>query len=155
MDTTIADRDPDEGEAYPAVKMLKLSNHEDWIDIIYSRRYQDLHHLVSNPKISAAIESLTDKQKEVLFLHIVHQYTPQEIAAMTKATDRNIRKHKEKALKAIRKAIGVMQDNKAEGYIDATVIILGWLTLPTFMVGWEISKRIYPRLKQTVTGRAA
>lgn len=74
---------------------------------------------------------------------------------MTKTTDKNIRKHKDKALKAIRKAIGVMQDNKAEGYIDATVIILGWLTLPTFMVGWEISKRIYPRLKQTVAGRAA
>jgi len=155
MDTTIADREPEEDERVPKAKMLKLSNDEDWIDIIYGRKPEDLHQLVSDPKISEAIQGLTFKQKQVLSLNVVHQFTTNEIAQMTGTTDRNVRKHRDKALETIRKAIGLLQDNKGEVNMHAALFILLWLTLPTFMVGWEISKRICPKLMRTFTQKAA
>jgi len=155
MDTTIADREPEEGERVPKAKMLKLSNDEDWIDIIYGRRPEDLHQLVSDPQISEAIKGLTFKQKQVLSLNVVHQLTTNEIAQMTDTTDRNVRKHRDKALETIRKAIGLLQGNKGEVNMHAVLFTLLWLTLPTFMVGWEISKRICPKLMRTFTQKAA
>jgi hypothetical protein len=152
MDITITERDPKDGETYPKAKLLKLSRNEDWLDIIFSQRHQDLHHLAEDEKVSAAIQNLTDKQKQVLHLNTVWQYTTQDIAEMLHTTDRNIRKHREKALEAIRRAVC---GNNGEGYADIAAFILGWIVISTFMIGWAIAKRAYPNLKRKIAGKAA
>jgi DNA-directed RNA polymerase specialized sigma subunit, sigma24 homolog len=152
MDITIADRDPEAGEAYPRTKLLKLSRCEDWLESIFSKSYKDLHHLVENSEVSAAIRKLTDKQKQVLHLNIVEEYTIQDIAAMLGTTGRNVRKHREKALDFIRQAVS---GNSGEGYVGSVAVILGWVVIPTFMIGWEISKRVYPSVKHNLIQKAA
>ena len=152
MDITITQRNPKEGEAYSKSKILKLSRHEDWLEIIFSKSYRDLHHLVENSEVSAAIKRLTDKQKQVLHLNIVEEYTIQNIAAMLGTTDRNVRKHREKALDFIRQAVS---GNSGEGYVSTATAILGWIVIPTFMIGWEIARRAYPRITRLSLGKAA
>jgi RNA polymerase sigma factor (sigma-70 family) len=152
IDVTIAERDPEDWETYPRAKLLKLSRHEDWLEIIFSQRSQDLHHLTEDEKVSAAIKNLTEKQKQVLHLNIVWQYTTQDIAEMLGTTDRNVRKHREKALEAIRRAVA---GSGGEGYAETAAAILGWMIIPTFMIGWAIAKRTYPFLKRKLTRKAA
>lgn len=155
MDITVLERNREEDELFPKAKILKICRPDDWDEIIFSRAPGDLHELVSDETISRAIESLTEKQKEVLFYNIVHQFTVKEIAEFTQTSDRNIRKHKEKALEAIRTFISAAKNSNGSIDIKAAVIVLNWLLLPTFMIGWKISKRLCPKLMRTFTQKAA
>lgn len=145
MDVTIADRDPEEGECYRVADLLKLSCWEDWDDIIFSQKPEDLHHLVEEYPTSAALKELSPRQKEILLENIVHGTTTQELADNAGCTVRNITKQRQKALEHVR---WLVTGNSGECYPDTAAIILGWMVIPTFMIGWEISKRIYPRIKR-------
>jgi DNA-directed RNA polymerase specialized sigma24 family protein len=142
MDITLVDSEHSENECIPKEKILKLSNDEDWIDIIYSKKAKDLHQLVKNEKLSEAINNLTSMQKEVLFLNIIKQFTVAEIAQAKQTTDRNIRKHRQKAIENIR---AILSNNKGECDIETTAKILGVLVFWPFMIGWKIANIIYPK----------
>ena len=145
MDVTIVDRDPEEGECYRVADLLKLSCWEDWDDIIFSQKPEDLHHLVEEYPTSAALEELSPRQKEILLENIVYGTTTQELADKADCTVRNITKQRQKALERVR---WLVTGNSGECYPDTAAIILGWIVIPTFMLGWEISKRIYPKIKR-------
>lgn len=147
MDVTIADRDPEEGECYRVADLLKLSHSEDWNDIIFSQQPKDLHNLVEEYPTSAALKELSPRQKGILLENIVHGTTTQELADKADCTVRNITKQRQKALERVR---WLVTGNSGECYPDTAVIILGWMVLPTFMIGWEISKRIYPRIRKAL-----
>jgi hypothetical protein len=145
MDVTIVDRDPEEGECYRVADLLKLSCWEDWDDIIFSQKPEDLHQLVEGYPTSAALKELSPRQKEILLENIVHGTTTQKLADNAGCSIRNITKQRQKALERVR---WLVTGNNGECYPDTAVIILGWMVIPTFMIGWEISKRIYPGIKR-------
>ena len=151
MDVTIVDRDPEEGEYYRVADLLKLSHSEDWNDIIFSQQPKDLHHLVEEYPTSAALKELSPRQKEILLENIVHGTTTQKLADNAGCTVRNITKQRQKALELVR---CLVTGNSGECYPDTAAIILGWIAIPTFMLGWEISKRIYPRIKRAFVSAA-
>ena len=128
----------------------KLDN--KWLEEIYSQRSEDLYQLVSSEKLSKAILSLTPHQRKVLFLSAIQQLKTKEIAEELGTSSRNILDILGRICKRIST---IMSSNGGEGYPDTCTIILGWLSIPTFMVGWEISKRIYPPLKQKILRQAA
>lgn len=152
MDTTAADRQLDEDETIPPAKMLKLSHEEDWLDIIYSRRAEDLHELVSDEAVSEAIRKLTRLQKEVLSLYAVHRFTVPEIAAMKSVSERNIRKIRQRAIENIHKTLA---DKKGEGDLKISVEIFFFFIACPFWIGWHISNWIYPKIKAKIMEKAA
>ncbi len=151
MDVTIADRDPEEGECYRVADLLKLSCWEDWDDIIFSQKPEDLHHLVEEYPTSAALKELSPRKKEILLENIVQGTTTQKLADNAGCSIRNITKQRQKALERVR---WLVTGNSGECYTDTAVIILGYMVLPTFMIGWEISKRIYPKIKKAFVSAA-
>ena len=151
MDVTIVDRGPEEGECYRVADLLKLSCWEDWDDIIFSQKPEDLHQLVEEYPTSAALEELSSRQKEILLENIVYGTTTQELADKACCTVRNITKQRQKALEHVR---WLVTGNSGECYPDTAAIILGWIVIPTFMLGWEISKRIYPKIKRVFVSAA-
>ena len=76
-----------------------------WLEWIFSKKADDLHQLTGNEIIADALRSLTYRQKQVLFLLYVHGFSTEEAAAELGSSARNIRKHKERALKKIRKCL--------------------------------------------------
>ena len=151
MDVTIVDRDPEEGECYRVADLLKLSCLEAWDDIIFSQKPEDLHQLVEEYPTSAALKELSPRQKEILPENIVHGTTTQELADKAGCTVRNITKRRQKALERVR---WLVTGNSGECYTDTAAIILGWIVVPTFMLGWEISRRIYPKIKMAFVSAA-
>jgi RNA polymerase sigma factor (sigma-70 family) len=123
-----------------------------WLEEIYSQRPEDLYQLVSSEKLAKAIQGLTDLQRKVLFMSAIKEMKTREIAEMLGTSSRNILDMLERTYKRIKT---VMNGQRGEGYIDTCSIILGWFTIPTFMFGWEISKRIYPPLKRKILSSAA
>lgn len=123
-----------------------------WLEEIYSQRPEDLHQLVSSDKLAKAIQGLTDLQKKVLFMSAIKEMKTKEIAETLGTSSRNILDMLKRTYKRIKT---IMNDPRGEGYIDTCSRILGWITIPTFMLGWEISKRIYPPLKRKVLNLAA
>lgn len=102
MDITIADREPHEGEPYRMADLLKLSRAEDWDEIIFSQRPEDLYQLVGEYPVSAALRELTPIQKRVLFENVVHGTPTKDIAEMMGCSVRNVTKHRKVALDKIR-----------------------------------------------------
>lgn len=131
-----------------------LQNRPDnkWLEEIFSQDPEDLHQLVSSGKLAKAIQALTAHQREILFLSAIQQMKTSEIAEMLGTTSRNILDVLERTYKRIKT---IMNSNNGEGYAPTCARILGWITIPTFMFGWVISKRIYPPLKRKVLGLAA
>lgn len=123
-----------------------------WLEEIYSQSPEDLYQLVSSEKMAKAIQALTDHQRNVLFMSAIQEMKTKEIAEALGTSSRNILDVLERTTKRIKT---IMSGQRGEGYIDTCSIILGWLTIPTFMLGWEISKRIYPPLKRKVLSLAA
>lgn len=145
MDISIVDQKAENDKRFPAAKMLNPSCDEDWIDIIFGSKAEDLHQLVTDENVSLAIKNLTDCQKEVLFLNIVQQYTTAEIAEMKFTTDRNVRKHRQKAIETIQKVLGILKSKS--GSMDVAMsakILVGMLFWP-FLIGWKIANKIYPK----------
>jgi RNA polymerase sigma factor (sigma-70 family) len=131
-----------------------LPNRPDnkWLEEIFSQNPEDLHRLVSSGKLAKAIQELTAHQRNILFLSTVQQMKTSEVAEMLGTTSRNILDVLDRTYKRIK---AIMSSQRGEGYIPACTRALGWLTIPTFMFGWEISKRIYPPLKRKVLSLAA
>lgn len=152
MDITIADRELERGETYRVADMLKLSRCEDWEDIIFSQSTEELHQLVEEYPTSAALKELTPLQKEILLENIVHGIQAKDIAQRENCSTRNITKHRQRALEQIRFLVTGLNPKRrsGEGYLGSPTENICWILLPTFMIGWEISKRIYPRLKKAV-----
>lgn len=92
-------------EEYIATKILLRICRSDtgWLEWIFSKKASDLHQLAGSESISDALQSLTGRQKQVLFLLYVHGFSTEDAVAMLGSSTRNIRKHKERALKNIRK----------------------------------------------------
>lgn len=105
MDVTIADREPYEGEQYRVVDLLKLSRPEDWDEIIFSQRAEDLYQLVEEYPVSAALQELTPIQKRVLFENVVHGIPAKDIAEAMGCSVRNVTKHRKAALDKIRSLV--------------------------------------------------
>ena len=102
LDITIADREPREGEPYRVADLLKLSRAEDWDEIIFSQRPEDLYQLVGEYPVSAALRELTPIQKRVLCENVVHGTPTKDIAEMMGCSVRNVTKHRKVALDKIR-----------------------------------------------------
>lgn len=153
VDTTLADRQTAEAESISGAKMRKLSQSEDWADLIFSRRAEDLHELVTDEVVSGAIRNLTLPQKEILFLNVIHRFKTSEIAAMRGVSERNIRKIRQRALESIRKFLETVSSRKAEGYANTAALVLisviCWPLWP-FLIGWLAANWIYPRLKARI-----
>ena len=107
IDLTLLDRKAKDGEYFCGNRLLKLCRLNDWIDIIFSQNPEDLHHLVEDEAISAALRKLTPVQKKILLDNIVHCFPAENLAKEMGCSTRNITKHRQKALDAIRKAIGI------------------------------------------------
>jgi len=102
MDVTVADRDPMEGECVRVEDLLKLSRWEDWDDIIFSQRPEDLYQLVEEYPVSEALRELTPLQRRVLFENVVHGVPTKDLAADMGCSVRNVTKHRQAALEKIR-----------------------------------------------------
>ena len=102
MDITLADREPREGEQYRVADLLKLSRAEDWDEIIFSQRSEDLYQLVGEYPVSAALRELTPAQSRVLFENVVHGTPTKDIAEAMGCSARNVTKHRKAALDKIR-----------------------------------------------------
>ena len=101
-DVTITDRDPNEGECYRMADLLRLSCWEDWDDVIFSQRPEDLYQLVEEYPVSAALKELTPIQKRVLLENIIYGIPAKDIAKAMGCSVRNITKHRKAALEKIR-----------------------------------------------------
>ncbi|GFI61086.1 hypothetical protein IMSAG049_00239 [Clostridiales bacterium] len=97
----------DDCEEFIATKILLRICRSDsgWLEWIFSKKASDLYQLVGSESISNALQSLTYQQKQVLFLLYVRRFSTEEAAAKLGSSSRNIRKHKERALKNIRKCL--------------------------------------------------
>lgn len=123
-----------------------------WLEEIYSQKPEDLYQLISSEKLAKAIQGLTEHQRNVLFMSAIQEMKTKEIAEMLGTSCRNVLDVLERTYKRIKT---LMNSQSGEGYIAVCRIILGWITIPSFMFGWEISKRIYPPLKRKVLSLAA
>jgi len=131
-----------------------LPNRPDnkWLEEIFSQDPEDLHQLVSSGKLAKAIQALTAHQRKILYLSAIQQMKTSEVAEMLGTTSRNILDVLERTYKRIK---AIINSQNGEGYVPTCARMLGWITIPTFMFGWEISKRIYPPLKRKVLSLAA
>lgn len=131
-----------------------LPNRPDnrWLEEIFSQDPEDLHQLVSSGKLAKVIQALTTHQRKILFLSAIQQMKTKEIAEMLGTSCRNILDVLDRTYRRIK---AIMSSQHGEGYVPACARALGWLTIPTFMFGWEISKRIYPPHKRKVLSLAA
>lgn len=104
-------------EEFIATKILLRICRSDtgWLEWIFSKKAADLHQLVGSERISAALQSLTARQKQVLFLLCIHGFSTKEISATLGSSARNIRKHKERALKNIRKCLSGKENENENG----------------------------------------
>lgn len=95
----------DDCEEFISTKILLRICRSDsgWLEWIFSRKDSDLYQLVGDKSISDALQCLTNQQRQVLFLLYIHGFSTKETAAMLGSSERNIRKHKERALKNIQK----------------------------------------------------
>lgn len=123
-------------------KGLPYKPDNKWLEEIYSQRPEDLYQLVGLEKLAKAIQGLTEHQRNVLFMSAIQEMKTKEIAQALGTSCRNILDVLERTYKRTK---ALMKSQGGEGYIAACRIVLGWITIPTFMLGWEISKRIYSR----------
>ena len=77
---------------------------------IFSQSPEDLAQLMSDSRLIHAIGTLTELQRQVLFLEFVERYTTGEIAAMLGCSPRNIRARRQTALTKLRKALEEVPD---------------------------------------------
>lgn len=154
LDALRTKRKPAESGQDPAKRRGNLPTQPDkvWIDRMLSQKPEDFEKLVENPQLAKALESLTPRQKEVVFQTFMKQRTPQQIAERLKTSDRNVRDVLTRAIANIKK---ILIDNSGESYMDTVVFTLLWMTVPTFVIGWHISSWLYPKLKKAVLGKAA
>jgi len=105
LDISIVERKADDGQdTYRISDMMRLCCWEDWIDIIFSQRPEDLHHLVEDTQTIRALRELTPQQKKILLENLVWGLSTKEIAEADGCSVRNITKHRQRALEQVRQA---------------------------------------------------
>lgn len=114
FDLTALDAVQDEAVSIPRAFMA-FSNAENWEDVLFSQKPEDLYELLTDEDLINAVRGLSEKRKEVLFYRGVWRYTPQEIGRFRGVSDRNIRKLYEKAIKAIHDNLIKSIDNGQNG----------------------------------------
>ena len=82
-------------------KFKELSHSDNWLDVIFSQRSEDLHELMTDDELIKAVKGLSEKRKEVLFYRAVWKYSTTETAAALGVSDRNVRKLYARAIKEI------------------------------------------------------
>lgn len=89
----------------------------DFIDTIYDNA-EEMWQFVEDTDISVRLKDLTERQKAVVFLSVVRQCTPQQIACYQDKTDRGVRKLLTAALERIRNKLApiIQEQIKAEFY---------------------------------------
>lgn len=102
LDITLADRSPQPGESVRSADLLRLSLWEDWDDMIFSQRPEDLYQLVEEYPISRVLRELTPVQQQVLFENVVYEVPVKDIARAMGCSGRNVAKHRQRALEKIR-----------------------------------------------------
>lgn len=100
-DLTLLDRQPCEGE-YGIIGLRGLCRVEDWDEIIFSQDPEDLHQLVEEYPVSAALRELTPKQKEILLKNIVWGIPTKVLADEAGCSVRNVTKQRQRALERVR-----------------------------------------------------
>ena len=105
MDITMLDREND-GCRLDTSKALRIASDLDYLDLIFTRRPEDLHEVVTDDALSAAIKRLTACQKEALFLRMQPHTRTKDAAETLGSSPRNIRKHLAKARQTILNQIG-------------------------------------------------
>jgi len=78
----------------------------DFLDYIFDCAYE-MHEAVAGESFSQAIEQLTDTQKEILYMMVIEEKSPQQIAAYRNQTSRNVNKVYRCAIESIYKYLGV------------------------------------------------
>ncbi len=93
----------------------------DFIDTIYDNA-GEMWQLVEDADISVCLKDLTERQKVVVFLSVVRQCTPQQIACYQDKTDRGVRKLLTAALERIRdKLVPIIQEQIKAEFYDMTL----------------------------------
>jgi DNA-directed RNA polymerase specialized sigma24 family protein len=103
-DITLADRD-DDNEYLDISRLFKLSCDTDYLEIIFSQRYEDIHELITDEAKAKIVKGLTDRQKQIFFLTEVQRLKTKDAAKILKTTSRNILKVKETAAKNARRQL--------------------------------------------------
>lgn len=75
--------------------------------------YMHIQEIVSNFKLSAALDKLTEKQKFVLYMYGVEWYKTSEIAKIMNISPRGVRSHLESAKRSIMKTLGIDESHVA------------------------------------------
>ena len=125
---------------------------ERWMDTLHAADAEDLHELMTRPALIGGIQTLTPRQRQVVHMSIVCKMKNSDIAKALQTTDRNVRDILQRAYALLRAALG---NSSGEGSLEVVCKVLFWVALPTFAVGWQISKRIYPKLKKAMQRRSA
>lgn len=82
IDITIPERKVvDEQDTYRISDVMRLCCWDDWLDIIFSQKPEDLYHLVEDTEVSQALKGLTSQQKKILLENLVWGFSTKEIAA--------------------------------------------------------------------------
>ncbi len=103
LDLSLMDRDAeDDWEGGQFRKFLKLCRERDWNDLIFSQKPEDLHQLVTEYPVSAALKELTPIQKKVLWANVVWGVPTSDLARELGCSVRNITKHRQRALEKAR-----------------------------------------------------
>jgi len=87
-------------------KALRISTDEDYLDLIFSERPEDLHELVSDEAMIAAVKKHTPRQKEALHCFLTPNIKTADVALLLGTSDRNILKLLAAARKNILTEIG-------------------------------------------------
>lgn len=75
--------------------------------------YMHIQEIVSDSKLSVALNKLTEKQKFVLYMYGVEWYKTSKIAKIMNISPRGVRNHLESAKRSIMKTLGIEQSNAA------------------------------------------
>jgi DNA-directed RNA polymerase specialized sigma24 family protein len=108
MDITELDRNNDDISLNTS-KALRITSDLDYLDIIFTQRPEDLHEVVTDEALIAAIKKLTRCQKEAMFLRMQPHTKTKQAAEDLGSSPRNIRKHLAKAREIIFEEIGEPQ----------------------------------------------
>jgi DNA-directed RNA polymerase specialized sigma subunit len=90
---------------YIPSEITNLYHNESFENIIFSKKCEDLNQLIAYAPVSLAINTLSNKRKEILFLKGVWGYTEKEIAKYKSVSQANISQLFKKAIEQVKKEI--------------------------------------------------
>jgi RNA polymerase sigma factor (sigma-70 family) len=120
-----------------------------WLNEIFGDDPEEFYQMVGSEKLAEAIRKLTPHQRRVIHMSAVQELRASEIAEAIGTSERNVRDVLQRAYAMLRRGAD------GEGYPETASVILGWMLFPTFMLGWQISKRVYPAVRRTLLKNAA